>query len=276
MADEDPNPPSDEPNPAPVDPAPVDPPAPDTTDPVPPAANPAPVAAEPKPDGRQTPWYMKRIAEESGAKREALQREAAKDAEIDALKRAFAALNPGQSAPAPITQPTPVPAAQPPAAATEQDFNARVAAEAIRLSVVRAFNERCDQAFDDGQKAHPDFKEAVDTLNAAGAMSQDLVEAALETGVGDEILYRLGKDPDQAVKLSKLSPVKLALEVAKIAGEVQKPAAPKPVSSAPAPITPVHGTARGGFDAADTATPVEAWIAKRDKEVQARREQRGR
>lgn len=273
MPDDDLTPPPIDPNPAPVDPAPVDPPAPDTTESPAPAPEPAPAPTEAKPDGRQTPWYMKRIAEESNAKREALQREATKDAEIDALKRAFAALSPGHSAAAPTSQPTPVPILP---ATTEQDFNNRVAAEAVRISAVKAFNERCDQSFEAGQAAHPDFKDAVDTLNAAGAMSAELVEAALETGVGHEVLYCLGKDPDAAVKLSKLSPVKLAIEVAKLAGEVQKPPAPKPVSSAPAPITPVHGTARGGFDVADTSTPVDAWIAKREKEVQTRREQRGR
>lgn len=279
MADEDPNaPPVDPGTPTPPDPAPapVETLAPDTTDLAPapaadPTIDPAPAAAD-KPDARQTPWYMKRIGEQTGKLTEAQTRIQTQAAEIDALKRAFAALSPGQSAPAVATPATPVPAAPAP----NQDFEARVAAETVRRAAIQAFNERCDKSFEDGQAAHADFKEAVDTLNAAGAMSSELIEAALETGVAHEVLYRLGKDPDQAVKLSKMSPVKLAMEIGKLAGEVQKPAPARPISQAPAPIVPVNGTARGGFDVADTTTPVDAWIAKREKEVSARREARGR
>lgn len=257
--------PDPSPDPAP-DPAPAEPaPAPD------PAPAPAAATPEPKPDGRQTPWYMKRIGEQSAKLTAEQTRAATLAAENEALKRAFAALKPAGATPDPAA-PAPAPAPQPAAAPApnQQDFNAAVAAEAVRVAAAKAFDEQCNASFDAGSTAHPDFKDAIDTLNAAGAMSQELIEAALETGVGHEVLYKLGKDPDQAVRLSKLSPVKLAMEVTKIAGEVQKPAPARPVSSAPAPIPAVGGTARAGFEVGDTATAIGDWIANRNKQAAER------
>ncbi len=172
---------------------------------------------------------------------------------------------------------TTVPPATPPAL-TEADIDAKAAA----LVAQQQFNERCAQVAKTGHEVFGQDKfqgrvEAIlQTFDRADPQQMGayhrLLEAAMDTGKGHEILYALGGNQNEAARLMELSPVKLGLEVAKLAA-----AAEQPLTGAPKPISPV-GT-RGATptaiapddkDSADKLS-TEAWMKARQMQIDARR-----
>lgn len=85
---------------------------------------------------------------------------------------------------------------------------------------------------------HPDFWEVAG--NPSVPISQPIVDAAMESDMGPQVLYHLGQHPDEAAKLSGLSPVAVAREVGRLEARLQLPPQPK-ASQAPDPIEPVGG-----------------------------------
>ena len=144
----------------------------------------------------------------------------------------------------PATPGTPsgTPPVAPPAA--PEDDQGRIAAAAEALVAQREFNNACNAAADEGRKAFSDFDSRVQSLvrtvdpqdrNAVQSYN-NLVAAALETGKAHEILHRLGGDLNEASRLMSLPPVKMAVEVARLAATPVQPG-----TSAPKPIQPVGG-----------------------------------
>lgn len=84
---------------------------------------------------------------------------------------------------------------------------------------------------------YEDFDEVV----AQPIYSQATQEMLLQSPQGAEIAYFLGTNPQEALKLSQLSPVAVAREIVKM--ETRFTMQPKTVSAAPAPITPITGSA---------------------------------
>lgn len=154
-------------------------------------------------------------------------------------------------------QPKPDPTEAPPAAAprTEQDFQRAVQQEATRVAEQQAFIGECNKVAQAGTKEFPDFHDAVKTLwdatdglDANGGMTPTavaLVEAAMETDKPHAVLYHLGQNPEEAIRIAAMkSDAKRGAALAKVAAALSAPPAPKPVSKAPAPIEPVSGAAR--------------------------------
>ncbi|MDE3022975.1 MAG: hypothetical protein KGI54_14145 [Pseudomonadota bacterium] len=94
----------------------------------------------------------------------------------------------------------------------------------------------------------PDYEEVI---NSSEVMVSDPVKMAiLESDIGPELLYHLAKNPDEAKRLSSLSPIAAIREIGKLETKLEKKPETegkqetkpeiKP-SSAPAPITPVNG-----------------------------------
>lgn len=111
-----------------------------------------------------------------------------------------------------------------------------------------AFNAACNSAAQEGRKIFPDFDasvaelaKVVDRSDAASRQAYDsFLEAALETGEAPKIIYALGRDLNEAMRIMELSPIKRAAELAALAG-----ADLGQVSNLPKPIVTVQGKNAG-------------------------------
>lgn len=84
----------------------------------------------------------------------------------------------------------------------------------------------------------PDFQAARQVAANPAIVSQPLSEMVLESDVAAHLAYHLGKNPTEAMRLSKLGLVAMAKEVAALEARFQTPK-PKTVTTAPTPIRPV-------------------------------------
>lgn len=161
---------------------------------------------------------------------------------------------------------------------SEAEIRAQVAAELQAQASAKAFNEACNAVAQKGKLAYPDFDPRVNELkklvtdwNDPGQVSpyNQFLAAAIETGEGEKILHALGGDLDEAARIMSLSPIKMAVELTKMAGgqgAVQ-------LSGAPKPITPVASrnaqhTAIDPRDVsrADNLSTAE-WMKRRNEQV---------
>ena len=138
--------------------------------------------------------------------------------------------------------------------------------------------EELDEALSRGRLKYDDFNEVA--LNKEVKITPELVETILDSEIAEDVMYYLGKNPEEAADLSKLSPRRAAREVTKIEAKLlaeantdkRAPAVkpeeikkvipnpsdvsiktdgienppPKKVPEAPEPITPVRTT--GAYD----------------------------
>ncbi len=148
---------------------------------------------------------------------------------------------------------------------TPEEFRAAVA-ETAR---VEALNAKANAVYENGTAAFPDFQETVSTLGALGVMTGDFIEAAI-TAAGDEktsaaLFHALGADVDEATRISQLPPVRMGVELAKLAASVAKPTQTR-VSATPAPIPSIRGAVEPTIDLARAAggdNDMSAWVAAR-------------
>lgn len=235
-----------------VDPAVVDPSAVD------PAATPDP-AAEPKAD-----WKDKRIAKQTARLHE-LQAELEKFKKASVVDPAVVAA-PGES---------------------QADFDSRVEERARQLAGANDFNRQCEEARKAGDKAFPDFgtkvkalvDSQVDRTDAASVQSYNsFLSAALETGEAPALIHQLGGNLEEAARILALSPVKMAVELTKLAAKVSQASeetktSDNALSGAPRPITPVGGRA-AAHTQIDPTDPARAdalstaeWMRRRNAQV---------
>ncbi len=140
--------------------------------------------------------------------------------------------------------------------------------EGQRIAAEQQFNTNCNKAFEDGIKSYTDFKEAMDNFGALGGLETDVIEDALATGAAHQVLYDLGNNLDEAVRLLKLPRARRIAEFTKMTLKT----APKPaVSRASPPIKPLNGNAKKDFDPMDTSIPDEEWHRQEDERERNRR-----
>ncbi len=163
---------------------------------------------------------------------------------------------------------------------------ADVEARARELAASEAFNSACAAEAMKGREAFADFDSKVGEIGRRLVTANDpvsqaahmaLVQAALQTGKAHEVLYHLGSDLNEAARLMSLSPLAMAVEVAKLGFQPKGEA-----SKAPKPITPVG--AKGPSheeispddpDRGSSLTTAE-WMRRREAQVGKRNEARGR
>jgi hypothetical protein len=202
--------------------------------------------------------FAKLTAQKYEARRQAEERAAEAErhrAEAEALKATIAALKEQSNEPVTV-------AGQPVIPSTEADIEKK----AKEIVEARQFNAKADEVYEAGKKKFPDFDDSVSVLRNVGVMNKPFLDAVFEVGPAPEILHYLGTHPDEADRLRGLNPVKLGVEMAKLASNVTKP---KPVSAAPAPIVTVDGTAKAEVDPEKMTT--EERIAWRRSERAKRR-----
>lgn len=206
---------------------------------------------QPKPEKKKTPWELRRINEETNKRREVEKRLAEAEAELKRLR-------------APKSEATEEPAQFDVETIRSQERDRIRLEEAGRLETER-FNAACNQVYEKGLAAFgADFDNATATLSQAlGDEMQrrpEFLQAITELDNGHQVYYDLSRNPEEAERLLRMPPVKMALEIAKMSANVTKPA-PKPISKAPAPVTPVGGTAKPSVRLEDDI-PMDQWADK--------------
>lgn len=241
-----------------------------------PAADAAPDSvADPSKSGTTPEWAQRRINEltakryeaERLAKQETDARVAAEARAADLLKQ--------------ITNknPSPSPAPDPQPAVSDEEIERRVTERAAQMNAAARFNDACNSVADTGKKEFKDWDETLRNLTMVGAIgkdvSPDFLETAIELKDAHKILHYLGGNLEEAGKIAKMPPKKMALEMARIEASIHAPApvpAPAPISSAPAPVVPITGAAKPGTPSIeDPSISTDDFMAIRAKQIEERR-----
>ena len=134
-------------------------------------------------------------------------------------------------------------------------------AERKQRDYVTGIQQKWQDAREKFAAENPDYEEVAeaDDLQISQALGVALLEANDETpGEGPKLAYYLGQNPDEAARLSKMSPARAAMELGRIAARFDAPAKPAPNPNptpkdkrAPAPINPVGVRANATTDRND-------------------------
>lgn len=132
----------------------------------------------------------------------------------------------------------------------EERAEALAESKASAKVVQRDYDRRAQEAFDGGVTAYgkEEFTSRVeklkslrdDTDQAEVARYDTLIAAMLETGEAPKLVHLLGGDLEEAARLMELSPLKLGIELARLAAKDP----PTRLSDAPKPITPINNRGR--------------------------------
>lgn len=198
---------------------------------------------------KRKPWFQQRIDELTREKHEARR-------QAEQLAGYLRQIQQGQQVPQQQDGTQPPPGYVP---ASEVE---RIAARQLEAA---RFNEACNEIADHGEATFKDFQTAVANFQSIGGPPPALLEAVTALGKEDgaRVYYELGTNPDEAMRLARLSPARMAVEVAKMAA---KPAPTRPVSKVPPPIAPIsagRAEAGGEPDAARNPDAYAKWF--RDK-----------
>ena len=149
--------------------------------------------------------------------------------------------------------------------AQEQFQNETVANQ--RREAVKRFEKQAEAL----ATTHEGIDEAVErfftdkTMPVSQAMAEYIMEVSDR---GPEIVHALDADLDEAERISKLSPIAAARELARLEAKLPKPEARK-VSGAPAPTKTVKGTAESPVKSPDTMSMAEYMAYRRSQEKKA-------
>jgi hypothetical protein len=133
----------------------------------------------------------------------------------------------------------------------------KAATEDLRSTGTEKYEDFDEVVFDDSVKITPPMRDAILEL-------EDL-------DVQTEVAYYLGKNPKEALRISKLSPIRQIAAIGKLEATLTaKPQPQKRPSAAPAPIEPVGG-ASTVFDPLAAAKSDKEWIQAREAELRKRR-----
>jgi hypothetical protein len=182
-----------------------------------------------EPKAKKKPWFMDEI---SGLRDRARRAEEERNAALELLKK----------------QP------QTPEQMAEAEIERRAAAKAEQMTQARMFGTKIQGLGDKGREKYEDFNDAANALHAIGLTSDQFLDIAADLPNGADILYHLGTNPEEALALTKLSPVKQALELTKLETKLAKPAVTivkEPISKAVAPIKSIAGNSGAEYTGND-------------------------
>lgn len=151
-------------------------------------------------------------------------------------------------------------------AATKAANDAKTKGEEAVKAKIDGMQKAWTKARDAFVAEHPDYEEIAESedLQISHAVAAALLEDP-ETGV--KLAYWLGQNPDEAERVSKLSPSRAAIELGRISERLEaKPAREKKA----APINPLRA-GRGEGNTNTREPTAEEWFAKRSPEIQASR-----
>lgn len=155
---------------------------------------------------------------------------------------------------------------QPLAQQQPQDIEALVEQRATQKAQQEHIQARGKSVATTGETEFPDWGTAVQTLDALG-INDSQVSVLLGMEDAHKVIYTLGKNPEEAVRILSLPPVEQGRALERLALKAAQPAA-KAVSKAPAPITPVDSNVSGETDPAKMS--MEQWAKWREKTAKTR------
>lgn len=173
-------------------------------------------------------------------------------------------------------------AAKPAAPAlSEAELQARVEARAAELAASKAFNDACNAVATKGREAYgeTEFNGRVAELvklrdvndPASVANYNSFLAAAIETGQAEKLIDMLGRDLNEAARVLALPPVRMGIELARLAERD-----PEEVSKAPKPIKPIgaKGSAHTEIDPTDPTRAGQLstaeWMRRREAQIAKR------
>lgn len=228
-------------------------------------AAPAPAAAV-KP---QTPWFQKRIDALTAEKHEARRQAEAAQKQAETLLQQLSEMRSGAAPAAPVDGTQQPPVVKPVVPMSETEIEARAEKRAEEISRVKAFNKACDDIAEAGKSEFTDFDDALKNFNMLGGIPLTMLETLTDMPTNaHKVLRAVGKDPELAERVLKMSPMKMAMELARIESGLDKAPASKPLSLAPKPITPIDSGARGEVDPEKMSTA--EWVQWREKTKKSR------
>lgn len=212
------------------------------------------------------PWFEARIDEITHKRNEALRR--AEDAErrvAQAETSLREILNQRKEGdPAPVVS-----------GKTEAQLREEIRREESALAAQRMmesqFTDTCNRIAAAGKAAYRDFDDSIKALQGVEGLTPEMIVAANETDNPESVIYALGKDLDEAMRIKNLPPLRQAVAIAKLAESSKATPKTKRISGAPEPITPINGSAKGDVDLEDDKADIADWIAKRNKQVSDKR-----
>lgn len=198
-------------------------------------------------------WALKRIGALTAKSHEAVREATAAKAEAERYRLLVEQMQRGEE-----------PAVTPPG--QQPNIDELVTKRATEIAQQQQMAERGQSVSKVGAEAYPDFMNAVTTLDALG-ISGEQVQSLLGMDDAHKVIYALGKNPEDALRILALPPLQQGRELERMALKAGQPQ-PKAVSKAPAPITPVDGTTTVEKD--PSKMKMEDWVKWRAKNSQTR------
>lgn len=135
--------------------------------------------------------------------------------------------------------------------------------------------ESFDKQFDDYADKHDDFLKLV--TDTSLPITDNMASIIRASDIGAEVLYHLGKNPSEASRISKLSPLMQAKELGKlesVLSDSPTSVSKKTVSTAPDPVRPISGKVSSSptYDTTDPRSiktmSTSDWIkAERERQI---------
>ena len=156
------------------------------------------------------------------------------------------------------------------------DYKAEQKLKAVSESQAREQRQKQEQekALTVAQKADKIFAEAAelgdydeDDFNEI-PFTQSMSEAILDSDISPKIVHYLAANPDQAQKISAMSPTRQAAEIGKLELKLSSPE-PAKKSAAPEPIKPVSGAGKSYKGLSDEMSADE-WLRERNRQLRER------
>lgn len=229
----------------------------------------------PKKDGRATPWYSKRIAEEAWKAREATRkaeeadrRAAAAEALLERQRAAAAAgEGEGEGEPKPAPKPTRI---DPRAVLDDPEVKAEIVRQAKETAAANVLVAETDKVFDKGvaEYGKAEFEGALATFKDFGGLRDDLARAITKIPNGHAVMLHLGTHPESISELYGLDAIDLALKVKDLSTEL----APKRKEISKAPPVKEHVKPGGTVvpDLNDKELPMSEWVKHREEDLKRR------
>lgn len=142
-------------------------------------------------------------------------------------------------------------------------------AQQHQRQVVSSFADREEEA----RAKYEDYDEVAKSDDVP--ITREMAAVILESEIGPEVAYHLGKNPREAARIAQLSPLAQAREIGKIEAALTSATPPvKKTSSAPEPIRPVGSRSTvptvSTSDPRSTKMSDSEWIKQRNAEIAKR------
>jgi hypothetical protein len=108
------------------------------------------------------------------------------------------------------------------------------------------------------------------TRNPALQINNSMLEVIQQSDVGPDLAYFLGKNPAEAERIAKLSPLVAAKELGKLETKISAKSVAKSAPALPDPIEPIrtrHSAATADLSDSDS---INVWLAKRNAQIKAK------